>query len=114
MPPGDVAAPASLPAIAAAPSSTTVECPSENMNPTATGRLPSCINLRVTLSIAAMWSASTRVAQTKAVREKGRSQEKREMMKGDTGPQPRAEIEDEQEAVYSDDPILEVIGVVVE
>ena len=39
--------------------STTVEWPSEKKKPTATGRLFSDINLRVTLSIAEMWSAST-------------------------------------------------------
>ena len=38
---------------------TTVEWPSEKNNPTETGRLRSCISLRVTLSIAQMWSAST-------------------------------------------------------
>ena len=38
---------------------TTVECPSEKKSPTATGRWPSCISLRVVLSMAAMWSAST-------------------------------------------------------
>ena len=37
---------------------TTVECPSEKKNPTLSGRWPSCMNLRVVLSIAAMWSAS--------------------------------------------------------
>ena len=37
----------------------TIEWPSEKNSPTATGRLPSCISLRVTLSMAAMWSAST-------------------------------------------------------
>ena len=37
---------------------TTVEWPSEKNSPTATGRWPCCISLRVTLSIAAMWSAS--------------------------------------------------------
>ena len=34
------------------------ECPSENQNPTDSGRLPSAMSLRVVLSIAAMWSAS--------------------------------------------------------
>ncbi len=38
---------------------TTVEWPNAKNIPTATGRLPSCISLRVTLSIAAMWSGST-------------------------------------------------------
>ena len=38
---------------------TTAEWPSEKKNPTPTGRWPCCISLRVTLSIAAMWSAST-------------------------------------------------------
>jgi hypothetical protein len=33
---------------------TTVEWPSEKKKPTAAGRLPSCISLRVTLSMAAM------------------------------------------------------------
>ena len=33
---------------------TIVECPSENQKPIDTGRLPSAINLRVVLSIAAM------------------------------------------------------------
>ena len=33
---------------------TMVEWPSEKNKPTATGRLPSCISLRVTLSMAAM------------------------------------------------------------
>ena len=37
---------------------TTVECPSEKKNPTLSGRWPSPMNLRVVLSIAAMWSAS--------------------------------------------------------
>ena len=38
---------------------TIVEWPSEKKSPTPTGRWPSCISLRVVLSIAAMWSAST-------------------------------------------------------
>ena len=38
---------------------TTVEWPSEKKSPTATGRCPSDISLRVVLSMAAMWSAST-------------------------------------------------------
>ena len=46
-------------AMAADPSSTIVEWPRENMKPTVIGRFPSCISLRVTLSIAAIWSAST-------------------------------------------------------
>src|SRR6202795_5065247 len=33
--------------------------PSEKNRPTDTGRLPSCISLRTTLSMVAMWSAST-------------------------------------------------------
>ncbi|MDX6262810.1 MAG: hypothetical protein QOH84_4498 [Kribbellaceae bacterium] len=33
---------------------TTLECPSENQNPTDTGRRPSAISFRVVLSIAAM------------------------------------------------------------
>ncbi len=37
---------------------TTVEWPSENHRPTDSGRWPSSISLRVTLSMAAMWSAS--------------------------------------------------------
>ena len=50
---------AAVAAIAAAARSTTVEWPSEKKNPTESGRLPSCISLRTTLSMAAMWSAST-------------------------------------------------------
>ena len=46
-------------AIAIESATTIVEWPSEKKKPTATGRLPSCISLRVTLSIAEMWSAST-------------------------------------------------------
>jgi hypothetical protein len=46
-------------AIATEASITTVEWPREKKKPTPTGRLPSCISLRVTLSMAAMWSAST-------------------------------------------------------
>ena len=38
---------------------TTVECPIAKNSPTAIGLLSSCISLRVTLSIAAMWSGST-------------------------------------------------------
>ena len=38
-------------------STTTVEWPSEKSRLTLTGRLRSCISLRVTLSMAAMWSA---------------------------------------------------------
>ena len=41
-------------AITSEAANTTVEWPSEKKNPTVIGRLPSCINLRVTLSIAAM------------------------------------------------------------
>ena len=37
---------------------TTVEWPSEKKKPTPSGRWPSFMNLRVVLSIAAMWSAS--------------------------------------------------------
>ena len=37
---------------------TTDEWPSENQNPTETGRPPSASMLRVVLSMAAMWSAS--------------------------------------------------------
>ena len=37
----------------------TALCPIANHRPTLIGRVPSCISLRVTLSIAAMWSAST-------------------------------------------------------
>ena len=48
-----------LPAIATDASTTTVEWPSEKNRPTVTGRFFSCISLRVTLSIAAIWSAST-------------------------------------------------------
>jgi hypothetical protein len=33
---------------------TTAECPSEKKKPAATGRLPSCMSLRVTLSMTAM------------------------------------------------------------
>ena len=49
-------------AVAATPAAarmTTVEWPSAKKKPTLTGRLPSCISLRVTLSMAAIWSAST-------------------------------------------------------
>ena len=38
---------------------TTVLCPMENQNPTEMGIVPRCIKLRVTLSMLAMWSAST-------------------------------------------------------
>ena len=48
-----------VPATPAAARTTTVECPSAKKNPIATGRCPSLISLRVTLSMAAMWSAST-------------------------------------------------------
>jgi len=41
-----------------ASANTTVEWPSEKKNPTASGRCPSLISLRVVLSMAAMWSAS--------------------------------------------------------
>ena len=40
-------------------STTMAEWPSEKKKPTPTGRWPCCISLRVTLSIAAIWSAST-------------------------------------------------------
>ena len=49
-------------AVAATPAAariTTVEWPSAKKSPTLTGRLPCCISLRVALSMAAMWSAST-------------------------------------------------------
>src|SRR5690242_19591136 len=41
-----------------ASANTTVEWPREKKKPTLSGRLPSAMNLRVVLSIAAMWSAS--------------------------------------------------------
>ena len=50
---------AAVAATAMVASTTTVEWPSEKNRPAATGRLPSCMSLRVTLSMAAMWSAST-------------------------------------------------------
>ncbi len=37
---------------------TIVECPRLNQNPTDSGRVRSCMSLRVVLSIAAMWSTS--------------------------------------------------------
>ena len=46
-------------ATAAAATTTTVEWPRANQKPTETGRWPACISLRVTLSMAAMWSGST-------------------------------------------------------
>ena len=45
-------------AMRSASPNTTEEWPSEKKNPTASGRCPSFISLRVVLSIAAMWSAS--------------------------------------------------------
>ena len=45
-------------ATAPAPKATTAECPIANQKPTATGRWPSCISLRVTLPMAAVWSGS--------------------------------------------------------
>ncbi len=48
-----------IPTVSSSDSANTiVECPSENQNPTVSGRLPSDISLRVVLSIAEMWSAS--------------------------------------------------------
>ena len=44
--------------ISSASANTIVEWPSENQNPTLSGRWPSRISLRVVLSIAEMWSAS--------------------------------------------------------
>jgi hypothetical protein len=38
---------------------TTLAWPSEKKNPTPMGRWPVCASLRVTLSMAAIWSAST-------------------------------------------------------
>ena len=38
---------------------TTEECPSENQKPTLSGRWRSAISLRVVLSMAEMWSASS-------------------------------------------------------
>ncbi len=55
----DPASAVAVPATPAAARITTVEWPIAKNKPTPTGRLPSCISLRVTLSIAAMWSAST-------------------------------------------------------
>ena len=46
-------------ATTAAASTTTVEWPSEKNSPTESGRCPFSISLRTTLSIAAIWSAST-------------------------------------------------------
>ena len=50
-----LAAPTASDAVSA---STTLEWPSEKKKPTPSGRFSSCRNLRVVLSIAAMWSAS--------------------------------------------------------
>ena len=49
---------AAVAAMAIEASTTIVEWPSEKKKPTAKGFLPSCISLRTTLSIAAIWSAS--------------------------------------------------------
>ena len=46
-------------AIAATASAMDSEWPSEKNRPTEYGRLPSCMSLRTTLSMVAMWSAST-------------------------------------------------------
>ncbi len=53
-----------------ASANTIVEWPSENQNPTDSGRLPSLISFRVVLSIAEMWSASNawRIPSVYAVR----------------------------------------------
>mmetsp|Transcript_50798 Transcript_50798/g.148021 ORF Transcript_50798/g.148021 Transcript_50798/m.148021 type:complete len:204 (+) Transcript_50798:495-1106(+) len=45
---------------------TTLECPSAKKRPTVAGRLPATVSLRVTLSMAAMWSASTACRKPKA------------------------------------------------
>ncbi len=55
-------------AISAVASTMTVECPSEKKMPAASGRLPCCISLRVTLSMAAVIRID-RVAQPERVRE---------------------------------------------
>ncbi len=57
--PSDPASAVAVPATAAAARITTVEWPMAKNSPTPTGRSPPCISLRVTLSMAAMWSAST-------------------------------------------------------
>ena len=49
---------ANLRKVADVEETTIVAWPREKKNPTASGRRPSCISLRVMLSIAAMWSAS--------------------------------------------------------
>jgi hypothetical protein len=49
---------AAVAAITIEASTTTVEWPSEKKKPAECGDFPSCISLRTTLSMAAMWSAS--------------------------------------------------------
>ncbi len=59
VPTGEQAEPAAEPALPASKASTTkMEWPSEKNRPTPTGRCSPCIRRRVTLSMAAMWSAS--------------------------------------------------------
>ena len=57
--PKDPASAVAVPATPAAARITIVEWPMAKNKPAPIGRLPSCISLRVVLSIAAIWSAST-------------------------------------------------------
>lgn len=68
---------------------TTTEWPIAKKKPTLTGRLPSCISLRVTLSMAAIWSASTALAQAETVGEqRGAEEHYRVMAEGVERPRP--------------------------
>ncbi len=62
-----------------------------------TARLPSCINSRVTLSMAAMWFGLHRVAEAKAAGGKGGAEQQWIMLERDESPCPAEKIGRDQD-----------------
>ena len=82
---------------------TIVEWPSEKKKPTATGRLFSCISFRVTLSMAAMWSASTACRRPKAVGQETQAQRRRVGVEHGQRQRPGGQVQADEEQVDQTD-----------
>ena len=85
-------------AIAATASAMDSEWPSEKNKPTETGRLPSCISLRTTLSMGDVVGID-RMAQPEHIGEKGGAEQRRPAGQGDHGPGPDQSIGRQQNNV---------------
>ena len=82
----------------AASEKTIVEWPSEKKKPTPSERLPSCRNLRVVLSIAAMWSASNAWRRAERVGERAEAGERRVVARVVEEQAPAEQVQEEHAA----------------